>query len=184
MKRAVNQHFVIGCVLAVVGGVVVWTMFVCNTFACIPADTHRPGGENYSGRGSDQTELANQSSFEITGSPTKPMSPGVQLPLDLRLRNSNRTSMSIHDLVVSVQRVDVPRSTGQLPCLVEDFTVEQAPDDIDLTLPPQATTSLSALALPSSQWPRVGLRNTSMNQDGCKGASLTLEFSASGKGDE
>ena len=36
MKHAVHQHFVIGCVLAVVGGVVVWTMFVCNTFACIP----------------------------------------------------------------------------------------------------------------------------------------------------
>jgi len=30
----------------------------------------------------------------------------------------------------------------------------------------------------------VGLRNTSVNQDGCKGASLTLEFSASGKVDE
>ena len=60
----------------------------------------------------------------------------------------------------------------------------QAPDGIDLTLPPQATTSLSALSVPSTQWPQVGLRNTSVNQNGCKGASLTLEFSASGKVDE
>jgi hypothetical protein len=185
MKHAVHQHFVIGCVLAVVGGVVVWTMFVCNTFACIPTETPRSGGENnFSGRGSDQTELANQSSFEITGSPTKPMSPGVHVPLDLRLQNSNETSMSVHDLVVTVRRVDAPRATDQLPCLIEDFTVEQAPDGIDLTLPPRATTSLSALSLPTAQWPHVGLSDTSVNQDGCKGASLTLEFSASGKVDE
>jgi hypothetical protein len=185
MKHAVHQHFVIGCVLAVVGGVVVWTMFVCNTFACIPADTDRPGGDNnFSGRGTDRTELANQSSFEITGSPTKPMSPGVHVPLDLRMQNPSKTSMSVHDLMVVVRRVDAPRATERLPCLVEDFTVEQAPDGIDLTLPPEATTSLSALSVPNMQWPRVGLRNTSVNQDGCKGASLTLEFSASGTVDE
>ncbi len=184
MKHAANQHFVIGCVLAVVGGVVVWTMFVCNPFACIPADTERPGGDNFSGRGSDQAELAKQSSFEITGSPTKPMSPGVHVPLDLRLQNSNKTSMSVQDLVVTVRRVDAPSATEHRPCLIEDFTVEQAPDGIDLTLPAQANTSLSALSVPSAQWPHVGLSNTSVNQNGCKGASLTLEFSASGKVDE
>jgi len=159
-------------------------MFVCNTFACIPADPDRSGGDNFSGRGSDQTQLANQSGFEITGSPTKPMAPGVHVPLDLRMQNTNKTSMAVHDLVVVVRRVDAPRATERLPCLVEDFTVEQAPDGIDLTLPPQATTSLSALSVPHAQWPHVGLRNTSVNQDGCKGASLTLEFSASGTVDE
>ena len=119
MKHAVHQHFVIGCVLALVGGVIVWTLFVCNTFACIPADTDRPGrgGDNLTGRGSDQTELANQSGFEITGSPTKRMSPGVHVPLDLRLQNSNKTSMSVQDLVVTVRRVDAPRASVKLPCL-------------------------------------------------------------------
>ena len=112
------------------------------------------------------------------------MSPGVHVPLDLRLQNTNKTSMAVHDLVVVVRRVDAPRATERLPCLVEDFTVDQAPDGIDLTLPPEATSSLSALSLPSAQWPQVGLRNTSVNQDGCKGASLTLEFSASGTVDE
>ncbi len=186
MKHAVNQHFVIGCVLAVVAGVIVWTVFACNTFACIPADNNRPGrGENnFSGRGSDQAELANQSSFEITGSPTGPMSPGAHVPLDLRLQNSNKTRMSVHDLVVTVRRIDAPRATERRPCLVEDFTVEQAPDSIDLDLPPQATTSLSALSLPRAQWPHVRLRHTPANQDGCKGASLTLEFSASGEIEE
>jgi len=184
MKHAAHQHFVIGCVLVVMGGVVVWTMFVCNTFACIPADNDRSGGDNFSGRGSDQTELANQSSFEITGSPTKRMSPGVHVPLDLRMQNTSKTSMAVHDLVVVVRRVDAHRATDRLPCLAEDFTVDQAPDTVDLTLPPRATTSLSALSVPSAQWPQVGLRNTSVNQDGCKGASLTLEFSASGTVDE
>ena len=180
MKHAVHQHFVIGCVLAVVGGVIVWTMFVCNTFACIPATNDRPDANNYSGRGSDQTKLANQSSFVISGSPTEPMSPGVQVPLDLRLQNSNKTSMSVTDVEVIVREVDAPNSTDQLPCLVDDFTVAQVPDDLDLTLPPEATSSLSELSLTSTKWPHVGMRNTSVNQDGCKGATLTLDFSASG----
>jgi hypothetical protein len=180
MKHAVHQHFVIGTILAVVGGVIVWTFFVCNTFACIPIASHRPGGDNFSGRGSDQTQLANQLSFEISASPTEPMAPGVQVPLDLSLQNTNQTSMSVTDVKVIVRRVDAPNATEQLPCLIDDFTVEQVADDLDLTLPPDATSSLSGLSLPSGQWPQVGLRNTSVNQDGCKGASLTLDFSASG----
>jgi hypothetical protein len=180
MKHAVHQHFVIGCVLAVVGGVIVWTMFVCNTFACIPDKNDRPGADNFSGRGSDQTELANQSSFVITGSPTDPMTPGVRVPLDLHLQNSTETSMSVTDLKVTVRGVEAPNATERFPCLVEDFFVDQAPDGLDLAVPPKATTSLSELSLPSTEWPRVGLRNTSVNQDGCKSASLTLDFAASG----
>ncbi len=180
MKHAVRQHFVIGCVLALIAGVIVWTFFVCNTFACIPKASDRPGGDNYSGRGSDQTELANQSGFVITASPTEPISPGAQVPLDLRLQNPNKNSLSVTDVEVTVRDVSAPNSSEQLPCLVEDFTVAQAPEDLDLTLPPETTSSLSGLSLPSAQWPHVGLRNTSVNQDGCKGASLTLDFKAAG----
>ena len=168
-----------------VGGVIVWTMFVCNTFACIPADD-RPAAvaTNFSGRGSDQTELANQSSFVITGAPRNRCHPGRRIPLDLRLQNTNSTSMSVTTSRSSSDGSMPPTPPSELPCLVEDFTVEQAPDGIDLTLPPRATSSLSGLSLPGAQWPQVGLRNTSVNQDGCKGASLTLEFSASGEVDE
>jgi len=180
MKLAAHQHLIIGCALAVVGGVIVWAVFVCDTFACVPAGGDRPDGETLSGRGSDQTVLANQSSFVITANPTRPMSPGRRIPLDLRLRNTNTTSMSVTDVEVTVRRVDAPDATDQLPCLLDDFSVAQAADDLDLTLLPRATTSLSALSLPSTQWPHVGLRNTSVNQDGCKGASLTLDFTASG----
>jgi len=180
MKHAVHQHFVIGLVLAVVGGIVVWTLFVCNTFACIPNTGDKPDRDNYSGRGSDQTELANQSSFVISASPTKLLSPGVRIPLDLRLRNSNKTALSVTGVEVNVLKVDAPNSSAQFPCLIEDFTVTQVPDDLDLTLPPDATSSLSGLSLPSANWPQVGLRNTSVNQDGCKGASLTLDFTADG----
>jgi len=181
MKHAVHQHFVIGCVLAVVGGVVVWTMFVCNTFACMPnaSDRHGPG-ESSSGSGSNTTKLVNQSHFVISGSPTKPMSPGVQVPLDLHLQNTNKTNMSVTDLEVVVRAVDAPNSTAERPCPVEDFTVAQVPGDLDLTLPPEATSSLSGLSVSSAEWPHVGMLNTSVNQDGCKGASLILDYSGSG----
>ena len=179
MKHA-HQHFVIGCVLAVVGGVIVWTLFVCDTFACIP-NNDRPDGDTFSsGRGEDETTLAQQSSFVITASPTEPMAPGVRVPLDLLLKNSNDTKMSVTDVEVTVQKVEAPNSSDRLRCLVGDFSVEQAADGIDLTLPPGTTRTLSALSLPSTQWPKVGMRNTSVNQDGCKGASLTLAFSADG----
>jgi hypothetical protein len=185
MKHAVQQHFVIGCVLAVVGGIVVWTMFVCNTFACIPNANDRPGGgESSSGSGSNTTKLVNQSAFVITGSPTKPMSPGVEVPIDLRLQNTNKTAMSVTDLEVVVRAVDAPNATAELPCLVEDFTVSQVPDNIDLTLPPEATSSLSGLSVSSAEWPHVGMLNTSVNQDGCKGASVILDFSGSGAVDD
>ena len=184
MKHAVHQHFVIGCVLAVVGGVVVWTMFVCNTFACMPDASDRHGGGSSSGSGSNTTKLVNQSHFVISGSPTKPMSPGVQVPLDLRLQNTNKTNMSVTELKVVVRAVDAPNATDQLPCLVEDFTVAQVPEDLDLTLPPEATSSLSGLSVSSAEWPQVGMLNTSVNQDGCKGASLILDYSGSGVVDD
>ena len=161
-------------------GVIVWTFFVCNTFACIPNSNQRPGGDSSSGSGSNQTKLANQSHFVIGANPMEPMSPGVRVPLDLRLQNSNDTAMSVTDVDVSVRKVDAPNSSAQFPCLIEDFTVSQVADDLDLTLPPDATSSLSGLSLPSAQWPQVGLDNTSVNQDGCKGAELTLGFTASG----
>jgi len=182
MKHAARQHFVIGCVLVVVGGVVVWTMFVCNTFACIPDANDRPdgGGESSSGSGSNTTKLVNQTHFVISGSPTKPMSPGVQISLDLHLQNTNKTSMSVTGLKVVLRAVDAPNATDQMPCVVEDFTVAQVPEDLDLTLPPEATSSLSGLSVSSAEWPHVGMLNTSVNQDGCKGASLILDFSGSG----
>ena len=180
MKHAVHQHFVIGTILAVVGGVIVWTFFVCNTFACIPPASNRHGGDSSSGSGSHQTELVNQTHFVISANPTEPMSPGVQVPLDLCLQNTNHTSMSVTGVKVIVKGLEAPNATEELPCLVEDFSVHQVADDLDLTLPPGVTSSLSDLSLPSGQWPQVGLRNTSVNQDGCKGASLTLDFTGSG----
>ena len=41
------------------------------------------------------------------------------------------------------------------------------------------STSLSARGIPSSQWPQIRMLNTAANQDGCKGATLTLSFTGS-----
>jgi hypothetical protein len=160
-------------------------MFVCNTFACLPnANDRSGGGDSSSGSGSNTTKLVNQSHFVISGTPTKPMSPGVQVPLDLHLQNTNTAAMSVTDLKVVVRAVDAPNATDKLPCLVEDFTVAQAPEDLDLTLPPEATSSLSGLSVTSTEWPHVGMLNTSVNQDGCKGATVILDFSGSGVVDD
>jgi len=55
------QHFVLGCTLAVLGGAIVWTMFVCKTFACIPDDDDRPDADNFSGPNSPAAGRTRQS---------------------------------------------------------------------------------------------------------------------------
>jgi hypothetical protein len=52
--------------------------------------------------------------------------------------------------------------------------------DFQITLPAQTAKNLSSLDLPAEQWPQVGLLERPVNQDGCKGASLTLGYAADG----
>jgi hypothetical protein len=178
-NHVVFRHFVVGCAMVVVAGVVMWTLVVCKSSECVPglSSDHTNDAQ---GRGSNQTSLVNQSSFVIGGSATQPISPGLKVPLDLRFQNAHETRMSVKDIEVTVQKVTAPNATEQLPCEADDFTVDPIGQGLDITVAPRTTSSLSTLDLPSPQWPQVGLLNTSTNQDGCKGAQLALAFTASG----
>jgi hypothetical protein len=179
LNHVALSHFVAGCAMVVVAGVILWTTVVCGSSSCVPG----VGGHddnNSRGRGSDVTNLATQSSFAIDGSTTQPISPGVEVPLDLRFENTLEHKMSVTDLEVTVQDVVAQNASELRPCLPGDFTVDQMATGLDITVAPHTTSSLNSLDLPSAQWPQVGLRNTSANQDGCKGAQLKLSFTASG----
>jgi len=182
-KHGALRHFVVGCAMVVVAGVLMWTLVVCESASCVPGLGGNNSSDNTSdarGRGTDLTNLATQSSFAIEGSTTQPISPGVKVPLDLQFENALDTRMSVGDVKVTVQDVTVQNANELLPCRAEDFTVDQMTAGLDITVAPGTTSSLKSLDLPSPQWPQVGLRNTSSNQDGCKGAQLTLAFTASG----
>lgn len=120
------------------------------------------------------------SAFTISGSTATPMSPGVMGALDLIFTNPHDVPMSVIDLSVTVRKVSAPNADDAHPCAVGDFTVGKASSSIKITVAAGATSALSSLGLPRATWPQVGMLDRPANQDGCKGASLTLGYAASG----
>lgn len=140
------------------------------------------------GRGSSDVDVGGESSgqspgqrFEIDGSLSRPMSPGVWLPLDLVLTNTGDAAILVTTLNVTVSEVSAPHADSVHPCTLDDFAVRQAADRLDLSLAAGGRSSLSTLRLPISAWPQVRLLNRSMNQDGCKESTITLEYAGDGR---
>jgi hypothetical protein len=122
--------------------------------------------------------------FTISGDLSGALAPGVSLPLDLQLTNPNNKPVSVGNLSVSIQEV---RRTATavargLPCSGSDYAVTQYAGPYPLTVPTQSTRSLSQLGVPPAQRPQVSMVNRPVNQDGCKGATVTLSYSGSGQG--
>lgn len=122
-------------------------------------------------------------SFAISGDLSEPVSPGDLVPLDLRFSNPHDDRLVISGVVVSVESVDAPRATPSLPCTVDDFTVEQLDTTVGLRLDPNDTRTLTQFGVSESDWPRVGMIDAAVNQDGCKGATLELGYTATGRFD-
>jgi hypothetical protein len=139
-------------------------------------------GVRISGNGMGNADTDRPGAVRIDGNAVEPVSPGVTVPLDLTFTNPHDTVVSITTLTVAVDGVDAPNSDAIHACPLDDFTVDQAPLDLRITLAARATNSLSDLGLPPHMWPHLGMVNRPVNQDGCKGASLTLTYTASGPG--
>lgn len=139
-------------------------------------------GEDEDGSaGTEGAELADPSgSFTIAGDVTEPISPGVMVPLDLKITNPHDVTLVVTDLHVRIRDVSAPSSDTVRPCHVGDFAVTQTAPDFEVTVEPGATLTLSSAGLPRTEWPQVGMINRPVNQDGCKGATLTLAYAASG----
>ena len=118
------------------------------------------------------------SPFTISGNLSDLLAPGKKLPLNLGLANPNKKSLSVTNLSVTVQSVT---PVGNNQCLKNDYVVTQYSGPYPLVVPGSSSTTLSALVV-STQWPQITFRDTSLNQDGCKGATLALSYSGSGQG--
>ncbi len=126
--------------------------------------------------GSTRTPL----SFTISGDVSRSISPGELVALDLTLDNTNDLDLDIDRITVAVVGIDAPQADVDHPCDAADFEVRHLSGGAVLRLPGNSTRTLSGLELPESDWPAVGMINRPVNQDGCKGASLTLGYEASG----
>jgi len=123
--------------------------------------------------------------FIISGNLSGLLAPGRTLPLELNLSNPNKKSLSVTNLSVTVQSVT---RTGfaidqHQPCLVGDYGVVQYSGPYPLVVPGSSAKTLTQLGVvTASQWPQIRFLNTTSNQDGCKGATLSLSYSGSGQG--
>jgi hypothetical protein len=122
--------------------------------------------------------------FTISGNLADALAPGISRPLNLTLTNPNNKALSITNLTVTVQ--SVTRTAYAIahsqPCTTADYAVVQYGGSYPLTVPANSSTSLSSLGVSTSARPKVSMLNTTLNQDGCKGATLTLAYSGSGQG--
>jgi hypothetical protein len=134
------------------------------------------------GGGSGSARLGESSaSFTIDGDAVAPISPGVRAPLDLKFTNRQDVPLTVTRLRVTVQRVSAPNADKAHPCAARDFVVDQASSGLEITLARRSTSVLSRLGVSPADQPHVGMVNRAANQDGCKGASVTLAYTASGR---
>ena len=121
--------------------------------------------------------------FALSGNVPGTLSPGVSAGLDLQIGNALNKSLSLTNLSVGI--AGVTRSADaiarNLPCTPADFSVSQYSGPYPLVAL-AGNSSLSGLGVAQSAWPRIGMLDTSANQDGCKGATLQLTYSGSGQG--
>lgn len=141
------------------------------------------GGESTDGTsttGAGHGSVHGPAPFAISGDVGGAMTPGALVPLDLALENPNDFEVAVEGITVTVQDVNAPRADTNHPCSVVDFEVRQVPGSVVLSLDGNRTQDLSGLGLRRDHWPAVGMLDRSVNQDGCKGAVLTLGYEATG----
>lgn len=119
--------------------------------------------------------------FTISGELPQAVIPGASVPLDLEFVNPHDSAMTVVDLRVTVRDVTAPNANTALPCTIDDFIVTQAPSRFELRLDANGSSTLTSARVPLANWPTVGMLDSASNQDGCKGATLVLAYSASGR---
>lgn len=124
--------------------------------------------------------LPTGSSFTISGDVSSAIRPGELVALNLTLDNASDLDLAIDRITVAVVGINAPLADTDHPCTAADFQVRELSGGVVVRLARNSVDNLSGLQVPKANWPAVGMLNRPVNQDGCKGASLTLNYEASG----
>ncbi len=122
--------------------------------------------------------------FTIAGTPAGLLAPGLTRTVDLAISNPNNKAISIVGLSVSIgtiTRTPAAIAAG-LGCTAADYTTRQFSGAYPLVIPASATRTLSQLGVTAGQLPAITMLDRPLNQDGCKGATITLGYAGSGQG--
>jgi uncharacterized membrane protein len=112
--------------------------------------------------------------FSISGDLTSAaLSPGSSpQALNVSISNPYPTTLLVSNLGVAVRA-----TTSQLACSgTANYTVSQYSGGYPLSIPANSTRTLSQLVADSSKWPKLAMLDLSTNQDSCKGATITLDY--------
>jgi hypothetical protein len=115
--------------------------------------------------------------FQVRGTVSGALTPGRSQPIALRIGNPHHWPLRVRSLRVRLVGLKAPRAHGGLTCKRADFMVAQFIGRSGFLIPAHQSRTLTALGVAVNRWPRVGMINRHVNQDGCKGASLSLRFS-------
>jgi len=118
--------------------------------------------------------------YTITGNVATPLWPGsAAQPINLVFNNPNSGGIPdgdvrVSSLTVSIASVTGPNITPARPCDASDFALTQFTGGQFFVHP--GMTTLSSYFASSTVWPSIRLINKPSNQDGCKGATVNLNY--------
>ncbi|MEV8146812.1 hypothetical protein AB0O52_01535 [Arthrobacter sp. NPDC080073] len=121
--------------------------------------------------------------FTISGGPAGVLAPGYSVSVDLQLANPGNNNINVTGLTVSITGITrtAQAVANNRPCNPSDYVITQFSGSYPISAPP-GNSSLSTSGFSANQWPQIKMLNSSLNQDGCKGATLQLSYSGTGQG--
>jgi hypothetical protein len=119
--------------------------------------------------------------FSISGEASRLLAPGLASTIELVFHNPHPFPMSVTKVKVSVRSVTAPNADADHPCTYADFRILQSSRTFHVTIPANRIASLGQLQVPRGAWPAVAMVNSDTNQDGCKEATVALDFAGQGK---
>ena len=117
----------------------------------------------------------------ISADAVRPVSPGTSARIDLTFTNEHDAYVVVRHVSVTVKAVSAPHRDEQHPCGIADFTAVQPVAMPPVVVPPHSVRALSDLGIRQIAWPLVAMLDTRLNQDGCKGAVVSLGYTSSAR---
>ena len=129
---------------------------------------------------SDTASFEGSVQIAVSGSPASSLNPGDMHPVDVMFHNTSGIAISVTSLQLTLKSVSAPNANSTDTCTLADYTTTQVSSNFQILVPANSTVTLSGAGKASSSWPQVGMINSNTNQNGCKSATVTFTYSASG----
>jgi len=171
MKGTTRPHHALSLVLLLGGsGTVLMTL---------SSDVWQPRDSTVTARddGGARTERVQRrpTDFGISGDVRQLLVPGVMVPIELTLTNDAAVPLGVTELKVRVASVD--SGAAATACRPQDFITEAADlGGASLSLGSGASSTLGALGLARSRWPRIGIAARASADDRCRNVSVSLSY--------